>query len=226
MGLPLCLGLSLVAPGCGSSQAFTVEPLHRVDEGPTAPESTVAQLTGCAERGALRLSDTHYAIIFDVNATESGRVREAKVRDSIIPDRGMESCMVRALEAMAVPGSVMAMRSSHRASNGLISPESRGHTGNVLVLGAAIELAPILIVAAGVTILVAVTVHLMSDASSSPHDATDEQRERERCKRVLERCIEKCTDETLPTGTFNGDPFFKCRRQCLEAENCLGVRLN
>jgi hypothetical protein len=165
MGLTLCLGPVFTPLGCGSSQDFTVEPPRRTHEGPTAPESTVAQLTECAKRGALHLPDTNYAIIFDVDVTESGSVREAKVRESMIPDRGMESCMVRALEAMSVPGSIMAMRSSQRVSSGMVSPESRAYTGNIMALaGAAVNLVPILVVAAGVTILVAVTLHVAEEA--------------------------------------------------------------
>jgi hypothetical protein len=26
--------------------------------------------------------------------------------------------------------------------------------------------------------------------------------------------IDNCTDETLPTGTFDGSPFHKCLRDC------------
>jgi hypothetical protein len=58
--------------------------------------------------------------MFNVDVTESGSVREAKVRDSMIPDRGMEACMVRALEAMPVPLSVMA-----RLASSTVSPQSR-----------------------------------------------------------------------------------------------------
>jgi hypothetical protein len=92
--------------------------------------------------------------------------------------------------------------------------------GNVMVLGGAVSLVPILIVAAGVTIIVGVTIHVLSDTFTSTRDATDEDGEKMRCKKVLERCIEKCTEETIPTGTYNGDLFFVCRRKCLEAENC------
>jgi hypothetical protein len=220
VGIALCLGLAFTPLGCGSNQDHAVEPWgRRAHEGPSAPESTVAQLRECAERGALRLTDTHYAILFDVNAMESGHVSLAKVRDSMIPDRGMESCMGRALEAMVLPRTITALRPSQRVSSGMVSPESRAHTGNALVIGAAVELLPILIVAAGVTIIVAVTVHVMSDKSASTRDATDEERERERCKKVKQDCITYCSDTTLPTPNF-GWEFQKCKNECLERQDC------
>jgi hypothetical protein len=112
------------------------------------------------QRGRSRLTDdTVYAIMVDVEVTESGSVDAAKVRESMIPDSGMESCMVSALEAMSVPLSVMAKLISQSDS-----PQSRGYMGNVFVLGAAVNLVPIVIVAAGVTILVAVTVHVAEEA--------------------------------------------------------------
>ncbi|UQA61934.1 hypothetical protein [Polyangium aurulentum] len=179
----------------------------------------MARLTECAERGAPRLTDTHYAILFDVDVTESGDVSKANVRDSMIPDRGMESCMIRALEAMVVPGAITAMRSSHRVSSGVVSPRSRAYMGNALVIGAAVELIPILIAVGGVYIVVAVTVRVMSDTSASTRNATDEERERERCKKVKQECITHCSDTTLPTPNF-GWEFQKCKNECLERQGC------
>jgi hypothetical protein len=40
------------------------------------------------------------------------------------------------------------------------------------------------------------------------------------CKRMKNLCIEKCTEETLPTGTYDGMPFFQCVKRCLESVGC------
>jgi hypothetical protein len=40
------------------------------------------------------------------------------------------------------------------------------------------------------------------------------------CRQAKQICIEKCTAETLPTGTFDGAPFFKCLRECLDRFGC------
>lgn len=174
----------------------------------------------CAAEGASRLTDTHYAILFDVDAYSDGQVRAVKIKDSILRDAALESCMANALQSMSVPQSITARRSP-----GLVSPQSRRLSGNVVVLGGAITLSPILLIAAGVTIIVGVTIYVLTDASTATRDATDEDAEKERCQKVLDMCIEKCTEETIPSGTLDGDPFFKCRRQCLEAHNCWGKRL-
>jgi len=40
------------------------------------------------------------------------------------------------------------------------------------------------------------------------------------CRKVKEQCIRKCSDETLPTRTLDGAPFFKCLRECLDSFGC------
>ncbi|MFM0556032.1 DUF6531 domain-containing protein [Paraburkholderia sediminicola] len=40
----------------------------------------------------------------------------------------------------------------------------------------------------------------------------------QRCKAVLQKCIDYCTETTLMTG--QGAGFFRCRQQCLEREGC------
>ena len=37
------------------------------------------------------------------------------------------------------------------------------------------------------------------------------------------KCIDECVDETLPTGTLNGDPFYICLRNCMERLGFPGV---
>jgi RHS repeat-associated protein len=41
----------------------------------------------------------------------------------------------------------------------------------------------------------------------------------ERCRKAKQECIEECT-ELLPTGTWSGDPFFKCLRDCMVRKGC------
>ncbi len=64
-----------------------------------------------------------------------------------------------------------------------------------------------------------------SENSSSSDNTTEESeeerdcKEKERCKEVRKKCIDKCT-ETLPTGEFSGAPFFRCLRECLTENGC------
>jgi hypothetical protein len=178
-GLALCLGLAFMPLACGGSQEPNVEPFHPAPEGPTAPESTVAQLKACAREGAARLKDDHYAIVFDVDVTATGDVDRVKVRDSLIGDRTIESCMSRALEAMAVPRSVL-----RRLASEPVSPQSRGAMGNVLVVGGAVSLVPIVIVVAGVTFVVAVTLYIAEETAEAIS-----RRAESWCQRLLNECL-------------------------------------
>jgi hypothetical protein len=125
---------------------------------PTVPETTVTQLSDCLQQGASRLTDTHYAILFNVNVNERGEVSMVKIKDSMIGDREIESCMVRALEVMSLPSSITAMRSLQPVSRRMPA-ESRAPMGTVMVFGAGVSLIPITIVAAGVTIIVGITLY-------------------------------------------------------------------
>ena len=211
--LALCVGLGLTAAGCGASGSLAPVELG-TSEQPLA-ESTVSHLTECAKKWAGDLKKSSYKLRFNVTVNKRGGVSDVKPEGSGLDGSDVEECMVGALTNMTVPSFVYERVEEELASQ-RVSPQSRGHMGNVMVLGGAVSLVPILIVAAGVTIIIGVTIYV----STSTRDATDEDGEKMRCKKVLERCIEKCTEETIPTGTYNGDSFFVCRRKCLEAENC------
>jgi hypothetical protein len=219
MGLALCLGIAFTPLGCGSSQEFPAEPPRQAQEGPTAPESTVALLTECAKRGAAHLTDTHYAILFDVDVNGSGSVGEARVRDSMLPDREMEACMVGALEAMSVPRSVMAMRSSHRVSGGKVSPESRAYMGDVSVVGGAIvNLVPILVVIAGVTVLVGVTLYVAEYIAEETAEAVRRRRTKveRKCYPPLYQCLGYHKQPEWNREIYGDDKDCgACFRQCI-----------
>jgi hypothetical protein len=214
MGLAFCLSVTFTPLGCGGTQDTGYRPTLPMPEGPTAPEATVTQLTDCTKQGASRLTGTHYAVLFDVNVTEGGDVGMVEIKDSMIGDRQIESCMVRALEAMPLPMSIMGMLPTQP-----VSPQSRGYMGNVWLLGGAVNLVPIVIFAAGVTILVAVTLHV-ADKTIKAIEKNHE--ERERCKKIKKMCIKQCIDEEIPTGTHDGMPYHKCLRECLEVHGCWG----
>jgi hypothetical protein len=210
IGLALGLGLTFTPLGCGSGQEFTVEPSHHAHEGPSVPRATVAQLTDCTNEGAARLTDTSYAILFDVDVDVDGRVKGARVKDSLLGDRGIESCMVHALRGMSLPASIL-----RRA--GRVSPESRQYVGNAAA-GVLVALGPIVLVAAGITFIVVVSVYVVSETATSTRDAIDEDAEKERCKKVKNKCIGDC-QKTLPTPD-HGFKFWNCVNKCMEVEGC------
>lgn len=143
---------------------------------PEAPRETVAELQACVDHFAPGLSPDSYAVLFDIEATKAGRVSVVKVRDSMIAGSAIEACLTGALARMAVPVTVINARRD-------ASPHARSVVGVVQAVAAPIAMMPIALVAAGVTILVGVTIHVVAKA-------VDEQK---RCSEVKERCIDYCS---------------------------------
>jgi hypothetical protein len=59
----------------------------------------------------------------DVTANEGGSVRGVKIKDSMLGDRGIESCMRGAFQGMTLPPSILASRSRHPVSEGQSTPD-------------------------------------------------------------------------------------------------------
>lgn len=216
LGLSLSLGFAFTPLGCGGKQK--VVDYAPADGRPEVPDGIKEELTDCVKRGVGRLSDSHYAIMFNVRADDDGDVSSVEIEDSLMGDRAIESCMRRALQGMTVPSSIRAMRSSRADGEGVVAPGSRALVGNPLVLGGAtVALGPVVIVAAGVTVLVAVTIYLVSEMSK-PSDMADE--EYERCHKVKDACNIKC-GPFLDQDVY-GAQYHNCWRKCLEAEDCWG----
>ncbi|MDI1477589.1 hypothetical protein [Polyangium sp. y55x31] len=223
LGLAFGLGFGFTPLGCGSSPMGNPRPsAHGSHDGPSVPPATVAQLGECAEHGAARLTDTHYAIMFDVDVKADGQVDEAKVRESMIGDREIESCMTRVLTGMSLPGVVTPLRSSGPVYGGSVSPEGRAPMGHpaAAAAAAAVNLSPILIIAGGVTIVVAVTVHVAEEVVSEMSRPKDEPPPTQQdCKQVKDDCIVTCSRSSLPTGD-HGFKFWNCVNKCMKAAGC------
>jgi hypothetical protein len=202
LGLSLCLGAAFMPLGCGGEQK--VVDYATADGPPEVPDGIKEELTDCVKRGVGRLSDSHYAIMFNVRADDDGDVRSVDIEDSLIGDRGIESCMRRALQGMTLPSSIRAMRSSRSDGEGVVAPGSRALVGNPLVLGGAtVALGPVVIVAAGVTVLVAVTIYIMSEASKD-----DDELE----KYCLDRQVDCLNNSFQPKWNRNK---FGVKKDCL-----------
>ena len=81
------------------------------------------------------------------------------------------------------------------------------------------------------TIAVQIYVHAVSQASTAKPKprtaptattmptAVPVDDERERCTKVKEECLDKCSDTAVPTGNL-GASFRKCMRACMGAKGC------
>lgn len=196
-------------------QEVTPPNATEADPNVQVPEWTTREMKACVEAIAPGVTASSHAFQYNLGANEQGAVVDVKLHDSTLREPSLEACFARALSAMRVPNDALWLRSSKPFSGGESLSSSRADTGFVQALAAPIALLPIVLVASGLTILVGVTIYVASEAL----------KERQRCKEVLAFCIAKCTEEAIPSGSLSGDPFFKCRRQCLEAANCWGVKL-
>jgi hypothetical protein len=205
MGLALGLGIAFTPLGCGGSQEVGMELSHGAGEGPQAPAETVAKITDCVNEAKARLTDTSYAMQFNVEVTESGHAGRVKLKDSSPGERRLESCIARALEGMTSP--VPAMR---LISQQPVSPESRGlgQPLPAIAVGSGGALAPIFILAAGITVIVAVTLYVAEEVAEA------ERRRRkikEQCMELLVECLNTPKQPEWNRGTF-GDR--KACREC------------
>ncbi|MDC3983800.1 hypothetical protein KEG57_25045 [Polyangium jinanense] len=135
--------------------------------------------------------------MFDVDVTADGQVDKATVRESMIGDREIVSCMEDALHGMSLPGVVASLRSSGPVYGDSVSPEGRAPMGHpaaaAAAAGAAVNLIPIVLIAGGVTILVAVTAHVAEEVVEEVGEAIEAARRRraveQMCATELERCL-------------------------------------
>lgn len=135
----LLIGLALAPLGCGGAQQEVLSaPRRPASELLTLPDVVTAQLTLCISQGAPRLSETNYAIVFNVQVAETGEVQSAEVHDTILHDRSIESCMLGVFERTSLPTSLLTMRTVNRISERSAAPGSRAPIGDaVLVIGGA-----------------------------------------------------------------------------------------
>jgi hypothetical protein len=224
-----CFCIALAPLGCGAAAhdaTLVPQALKSPPREQTIAESTIRQLETCAREASGRFAKYSHAAKFDIEVTSSGHVTRVKLRTSTLEDSVLESCLMRAIGAMTVPVEALTLRSSEPYSGGEWMKRSGEPLGIAQALGGMIALGPIIIVAGGATIGLYIGAVVVDKATTATMDALDEHREKLRCRKVLEKCIAKCSEETLPTGELGGDSFHKCRKECLDAENCWGVKLH
>ena len=173
-----------------------------------APESVARQMKACIEKRAGQWPESSYAAQYNVEVNDRGKVLEVKLRDTTLQDSEVERCLRQAIAGMTVPAEVLRLRLSRPVSGGESMSSARESVGIVQAAVAPIALAPIIIPALGVTIIVAISLDIIRKAASGPD-----------CKQIKQECIEYCSETTLPTPDF-GWKFQKCKNDCLELHGC------
>jgi hypothetical protein len=186
LGLTFLLSLAFTPFGCGGNQAWTVAPIRDAPDRPTVPPATFDAMTACVTAAKERLTDTVYAQQIDAEVGERGEIRRVTLRDSYPVEPGLEACIKEALVGATVPPEILDRLVEKRA----VSPASRGLQGQVwegLAAGAAVELGPIVLLAAAVTVTVIVGVK----ATTEVIDAIRRKRKRrEQCLDMFETCVQ------------------------------------
>jgi hypothetical protein len=173
------------------------------------PEATVRAMKACGKAMTHPSAEPSHAFQYNLGANEQGNVLEVKLHDATLRDTSLEACFERALAAMKVPQEALQLRVAKPFSGGESTYSSRTSAGFVQALAAPIALAPIIIPALGVTIIVAISLDIVRKLTA----------EQERCKQVKQGCLDDCSDDTLDDG-FHEPMFSRCVRSCMEQANC------
>lgn len=192
---PLMVATSIPL-GCGGTlEDYVVlspstEEIHQSSQ-PQASPTIVRQLKECIESADYRWTESTYAFQYDLTATEERKVDKVKLRDTTLEHAALQACFERVLLTMAVPEEAIRLRSSKPFSGGENSSFSRKNVGVVQAAAAPIAMAPIIIPAIGVVIIVAISIEIIRNATSGPD-----------CKQIKQECIVYCSDTTLPTSDY------------------------
>jgi hypothetical protein len=215
VGLSLLLGF-----GCGSDPGYELVyvrsspnisapedrpdlPRANVMASIEAPRKTVVALQQCAERYSSTSPQTSLAVLFDIEVTAEGKPNAVRIKDSMLDGNDLERCFAGELERMSMPSA---------ANRRNVSSPSRSVVSVVQAAAAPIALAPIVLVAGTVTILLGITIYVASEAVDAVSEA-------QRCRAVKEQCINHCSGPAgLPAP--GGGRFRRCMHDCMQAQGC------
>ncbi len=129
------------------------------------PESVTEPMRVCIKEHANELRTFSHVMKVEAKVPAGGGdVQEVKLRSSTLHHEGLESCLMQALTTLSIPSSVMPMRSSEPMSGGESLRDSRGPLGIAQVLAGSIAVGPVILMAAGVTLVVYVAAVATEEA--------------------------------------------------------------
>jgi hypothetical protein len=147
-----CVTMAIVSLGCAGDIAYPQLKRPPSSEGPHAPNETINRLRECVEEYGGDLGGRRFEFHYDVKVGEEGRPVSVK-SDGFHAD--FDGCTRAALRAMEVPPEILLMwgMSQPLARGDGQTNAARGLHGNLVIVGVLVALAPIIIEAAGITIL-------------------------------------------------------------------------
>ena len=212
LGLAVTLGLTFTSLGCDSTQALPFPASSPSPNGPEVPRSTERAMTKCAEGGISRLTTDYNTVIFEVTATKSGEIKGIRVKGSDIPGDPIEGCVKEALGAMHISPWIVSLGSPAPGEKNAVSKDSRGQMGIVQVLGPLVQLAPIVVAAGGITLILVVTVviavELVEAAKPRKNNYDDE------CMPLEHECLENVRQPDWNKDFGENKDCGACVREC------------
>jgi hypothetical protein len=219
--LALCLGLGLIAAGCGASGALA--PIEPGSSEQPLPESTVSNLTKCVKSRAGDLKERSYKLRFNVTVNKRGGVRDVDREGSGLDVGAMEECMMGALSNMTVPPFVYERAEEERASR-RIPAHARGLVGQTAAEPILIILTPVVIEAAPVVIIVVIGVVVVAAVASSMSGKMSKEC-REEWRKAREDCYDMLASRNPPRGVTGGYSEVENCAKGLVSERCEGNKV-
>jgi len=191
------LAMCTVPTGCAATDAGAETPPQPLELSPSSEPSlapsTEAAFQACVNEGVSRLSRNSYDVSFEVDATPKGVIRGVESKGKRLDDAKIEACMIRAVRAMPVrdllPPDDSLLDDSVPASSQRVLPSARNLLGNTAVLPQVLRLAPVVLTASGVTIVVTVVVivAVVAVAATMSEECQQEWRDaKDKCAELLE----------------------------------------
>lgn len=211
------IAAALGSPGCASSieQAPVRYREQHQNRGHLLHDNTVERLQGCAEEFAEQVNEDSLRVWATVQVDREGRIYEVTVEG--VPDNASDlaACTRVTLQDMSVPSLPLRSDSTDATGSVQAKPQSNEMANPAVAAEVAILLAEFVAQHGAKTILYAVTIQVLSAIAVEGYKKLSK-----RCRRVKEECVVSCGDSDLPTGTYSGDPFHACLRQCMERAKC------
>jgi hypothetical protein len=176
----------------------------------SAPELITEQMKGCVQKHARDLNGANHEARFQGRLTKEETVKEIKLQRSTFRHDELASCLQAVLAGMSIPLSALPLRSSEPFSGGESSNNGRAYQGVVQAAAPVVVIAPIILMAAGVTLAVYV-------AAVATEEAIEAVKRRRKDNAMCMAAYDVCRSYNRQPD-WNIDTF----GQFKDCESCLG----
>lgn len=197
--------LAMTPLGCGGAQdEYTViSPSYGLSSAPAAkewvvPEANVETLRGCVKKHAGDIKGYRHEAHIKLNLEEDGTVHDVEMQRSTLHLDKLESCLQEALAGLSIPSSALLLRSSEPFSGGELQGKDRAFQGVVQAAAPVIAIAPVIVIAAGVTL----GLYILAVAAEETIEAVKRTQKLEKmCAALRNECL---GSKPLPPGSDFG----------------------